>query len=443
MIYKNRLIETIKYKVDAVTVSPLSIKEDEEKLKIDDVTGRFYIPGSSVAGAFRNYYENYIGNDENSKNVLFGGSDTGMNRLVCYDAFTTDETIKRMVANRPGLKIDRRRLTEYYFLSMNKRSGSKFRRHFVNDGIRFSFEFDLNNYDEDCDFNRLQEQFERLLSAFAAGDILLGNNKTVGFGRFEIKSVQKAAYNLRAYKDVMNYLLREEKYEDITGSILYSSSFSHNVRFKITGKTATPLLIKDEVIRLSGEPDGVNIKNGEGKYIIPGSSLKGVIRTRAEKIVKTFNLDGGIIADIFGAATDKDTEGHISRLVCYDTALNNRKTGLYYKIKIDYFTGGVQKSALMTEETVMGELEIECVFNTYGLKQYEKNIGLLLLVFRDLCTGSLNIGGGYAVGRGYIKAGRLEVTDGIKEEKMVYDFGNPDKAVEEKFNSYISKLMVG
>ena len=435
------LIENIRYEVDAVTVTPLSIKGDEDRLKIDDITGKFYIPGSSIAGAFRSYYENYICKNSDSKSMLFGDSISGMNRLVCFDAFPSEDTIKKMLASRPGLKIDRRRLTEYYFVTMGKKSGSKFRRLYVNDGVRFSFIFELNNYEEECDFNKLQEDFEHLLGAFAAGDILLGNNKSVGFGRFEIKSVKKVAYNLRKYNDVLRYLLKETAFEDITESILNKKKFSRNVYFKITGKTATPLLIKDEEIRLHNQPDGINIKNGMDNFVIPGSSLKGALRTRAEKIVKTFpNLDYNIITNIFGVEAANQTEGHISRLICYDTVISNEKTGIYNKIKIDYFTGGVQKSALVSEETVMGDLVIECTFNTHGLKQYDKEIGLLLLVLRDLCTENLNVGGGYAVGRGYIRARKLEVID---EEKIVYDFVTPDKTVEEKLNSYISKLMVG
>lgn len=443
MIYKNKLFDAVTYKVDAVTVSPLSIKGDEENLKIDDKTGKFFIPGSSIAGTFRNYYENYIcKTGKENKNKLFGDSVTGINRLVCFDAFPVDGSVKRMVSSRPGLKIDRRRLTEYYFISpAGRRFGSKFKRQFVNEGVEFSFTFNLNNYDEDCDFNIVQEHFEQLLKAFAAGDILLGNNKTVGFGRFEIKSVKKEAYNLREYNDVIKYLLEEDKYEDITESILSGKNASDNVRFIVKAKTVTPLLIKDEVIRSHDEPDGINIKNAGNKFIIPGSSMKGVLRTRAEKIVKTFpNLDDSLIMNIFGVEADKENEASISRFICYDTEIKNSKTGIYNKIKIDYFTGGVQQSALVTEEAVMGDIEIECAFNTYGLGEYDKEIGLLLLVLRDLSTGDLNVGGGYAVGRGYVKADRLELID---KEKWVYDFETPDKSVEEKFNSYISKLMVG
>ena len=43
MIYKNKLITSILYKVNAVTVSPLSIKDGEDGLKVNESTGKAYI----------------------------------------------------------------------------------------------------------------------------------------------------------------------------------------------------------------------------------------------------------------------------------------------------------------------------------------------------------------------------------------------------------------
>jgi len=447
MIYKNKLVESIIYEIDAVTASPVSIKADRDTLKVDDVTGKFYIPGSSITGAFRNYYENYV--CQNKENILFGDSDSGMNRLICYDAFCADDSGRQMVSSRPGIRIDRRKLTGAYSISMGRKAGGKFKRLYVNDGIRFKFVFELNNYD-DCDFDQVQEQFEELLAAFAGGDILLGNSKTVGFGRFKINTIYKTAYNLEDYNSLKKYLLKESDdndKEDITKLILNKRDRNKNVRFIIKAKTTTPLLIKDEVVKSSKYPDGINIKNGSDEYVIPGSSLKGALRSRAEKIAETFPcIDRTLIDNIFGKAANEEEEASISRFVCYDTVIRNSKTGVYNKIKIDYFTGGVQQHALLQDETVMGDLEIECIFNPYGVLQndkekYDKEIGLLLLAIRDLCTEDLNIGGGYAVGRGLIKASMLELL--IGDERLIYNFESPDKQVEDQFNSYISKLMVG
>ena len=433
MIYKNKLITSILYKVNAVTVSPLSIKDGEDGLKVNESTGKAYIPGSSIAGAFRNYYENYICRDcNNDSNALFGGSDTGMSKVVCYDAFPLGDANKEMISSRPGIRIDREALSAV--------TGSKFKRTFLNEGIQFVFVFELNNYNEDDDFKKDQQQLENLIAAFAAGDILLGSNKTSGFGRFKVDIIEKVAYDLTNYEDMFRYLSKDTKASNITVSVLNKQLPSKNIRFKVSAKTTTPLLIKDEIIRSSDEPDGINIKNGSGDFIIPGSSLKGILRSRAEKLARTFScIDDTLITNIFGIESNDEDQAHISRLTCFDTKINNAKEGIYNKIKIDYFTGGVKQHALMQEETVMSDLEIECVFNTFGLENLNREVGLLLLVFRDLCTESLSVGGGYAVGRGYIKADTLQLIDG---ETFIYDFNSPDKHVEDKFNSYISELMI-
>lgn len=439
MIYKNKLIETIKYSVEATSISPVSIRDGEDCLKIDELTGKVYIPGSSIAGAFRNYYESYINTTCGSdNNRVFGGAETGISRVVFYDAFLIENTNKEMIASRPGIKIDSERMSVALSNSGSKKYGHKFKRQFLNEGNRFSFSFEFNNYEDECDFKKAQQEFEHLLRALAVGDISFGSNKMIGYGRFEINTVSKSLFNLRDFNDMFKYLLKETKDIDITEDIVNKGYSSSKVHFKISAKTATPLLIKDEVVRSSDEPDGINITDNKGNSIIPGSSLKGVLRSRAEKLVKTFpSIDKQVISNIFGLES-KDNDGHISRFNCFDTKIKDRKKGIYNKIKIDYFTGGVMQNALMNEETVMGDLEIECTFNISGLENYGEEIGLLLLVMRDLCSEDLNVGSGYAVGRGFIKAKTLTLFDG---HEMVYDFDSPDRQVEVNFNSYISKLM--
>jgi len=439
MIYKNRLLKTIRYNVKATTISPLSIRDSEDNLKIDEFTGKVYIPGSSVAGAFRNYYESYIDKscDENF-NELFGGKKTGMSQVVFYDSFLINDYVKEMISSRPGIKIDPKRLT-VEAADDTKKSGKKFNRQFLIEGLSFEFIFELNNYEDDAaKFEDKQRKFEDLLRAFSIGDISLGSNKMVGYGRFEVDSISKSVFDFSNMNDLLKYMLRENESNEITQDILDVGHKTSKVRFKIKGKTVTPVLIKDEVIRLSNEPDGINIKDSKGNYIIPGSAIKGVIRSRAERLHRTFScIDEKIITNIFGIES-KDDNGHISRLSCFDAIIRNPKKSIYNKIKIDYFTGGVMQGALMNDEVVMGDVEIELTFNTSGLDEYKREVGLLLLVLRDLSKEDLSIGSGYAVGRGYIKADTLELIDG---QKLVFDFKSPEQEVLKKFDSYISSLM--
>jgi len=440
MIYKNRLLKTIRYNVKATTVSPLAIRDDEDNIKIDEFTGRVYIPGSSVAGAFRNYYQNYIDMDSDEDfNELFGGKKSGMSQVVFYDSYLINDCVEEMISSRPGIKMDPKRLT-VESAGDAKKSGWKFKRQFLNEGLSFQFIFELNNYEDDAGkFEEKQRKFEDLLRALSIGDISLGSNKMVGYGRFKVDSISKSVFDFTNINDLLKYLLRETEDSEITQDILCVNRETSKVRFRIKGKTVTPILVKDEVIRLSNEPDGINIKDSKGNYIIPGSSIKGVIRSRAEKLHRTFPcIDEKIITSIFGIESKKDDDGHISRLTCFDSLIKNPKKSIYNKIKIDYFTGGVMQGALTDDEVVMGDVEIVCTFNTSGLNDYKKEVGLLLLVLRDLCKEDLGIGSGYAVGRGYIRADTLELYDG---EKFLFDFESPDKEVLKNFDSYISSLM--
>ncbi|HHV29773.1 MAG TPA: hypothetical protein GXX73_09315 [Clostridium sp.] len=439
MIYKNRLLKTIRYNVKATTISPLSIRDSEDNLKIDELTDKVYIPGSSVAGAFRNYYESYIDKNSNEDfNELFGGKKTGLSQVAFYDSYLINHYVEEMISSRPGIKMDPKRLTVEVSDDI-KKSGKKFKRQFLNEGLRFEFIFELNNYEDGAEkFEDKERKFEDLLRAFSIGDISLGSNKMVGYGRFKVDSISKSVFDFTNINDLLKFMLRETESNEITHDILDVEHKTSKVRFKIKGKTVTPVLVKDEVIRLSNEPDGINIKDSKGNYIIPGSSLKGIIRSRAERLQKTFPcIDKKIITNIFGIES-KDDDGQISRLSCFDSIIKKPMKNTYNKIKIDYYTGGIMQGALTDNEVVMGDLEIECTFNTSRLSDYQREVGLLLLVLRDLCKEDLSIGSGYAVGRGYIKADTLELFDG---EKLVFDFKSPDIEVLKKFDLYISNLM--
>jgi len=114
----------------------------------------------------------------------------------------------------------------------------------------------------------------------------------IGYGRFRVDSISKSVFDFTNINDLLKYMLMETDSTEITQDILGREQETSKVRFKIKGKTVTPLLVKDETVRLSNESDGINIKDSRGNYIIPGSSIKGVIRSRAERLHRTFPCIG-------------------------------------------------------------------------------------------------------------------------------------------------------
>ena len=65
----------------------------------------------------------------------------------------------------------------------------------------------------------------------------------------------------------------------------------------------------------AGAPDSENIRNGNGDYIIPGSSFKGAVRAQMEQILaylkcsKLIEKDSDLIEEAFGKKGDDETVG--------------------------------------------------------------------------------------------------------------------------------------
>ena len=200
--------------------------------------------------------------------------------------------------------------------------------------------------------------------------------------------------------------------------------------------TETPLLIKSGMERVE-DPDMFPVetfRNGGKEVFIPGSSLRGVIRSHAEKITRTLRqgkdpaccnpfekdknepdqacslclkeckkkLDATkiyemscLICKLFGSTENA------SRLVIRDAYLKDGCNGETEKrsgVGIDRFTGGASSGALFELEVVSSaEFETQIYIRNFELWQ----LGLLAYVFKDFKDGFVSIG--YGKSRGFGK----------------------------------------
>ncbi|WP_374048609.1 RAMP superfamily CRISPR-associated protein [uncultured Clostridium sp.] len=102
---------------------------------------------------------------------------------------------------------------------------------------------------------------------------------------------------------------------------------------------------------------------------------------------------------------------------------------IYYRIKIDKFTGGVMRGALLKERPVVGQVIIKLKYKKSKGEENKDNkaLGLLSLIFRDLAIGDLPIGSGSSIGRGRLKGEKISITNGKnKTEINVYKKDNLD-----------------
>jgi CRISPR/Cas system CSM-associated protein Csm3 (group 7 of RAMP superfamily) len=217
-------------------------------------------------------------------------------------------------------------------------------------------------------------------------------------------------------------------------------------RFTIhaTFKLASSLLIRSG--QASGEraPDVVHLQsqhNGKLKPVLSGTSLAGVLRHRAERIVNTLGNDTALIDELFGPdfSNDRSKQAQASRLVVHESIIQGtteKNELVQNRIAIDRFTGGAYHGALFNEQPIFGsdetyiKLDLELRQNREKKVEHRNaEIGLLLLLLKDLWTEDLPIGGTSSIGRGRLqgKKATLSLYKSQQKEPESWTISQPDK----------------
>ena len=172
---------------------------------------------------------------------------------------------------------------------------------------------------------------------------------------------------------------------------------------------------------------------GKDTVIIPGSSLKGVIRTRYEKIVKLF---GGECCNIFDHNNScnkpanwknksyEEKKRYVYTKICPVCQLFGSQaiiSKIYFAdaypvgeyvvsertgVAINRITGAAQKNALYDFEVVEeATFQVEITLKNYELYQ----IALLMYVLKDLDEGYVRLGSATTRGTGRMEVTRLDI----------------------------------
>lgn len=231
---------------------------------------------------------------------------------------------------------------------------------------------------------------------------------------------------------------------------------------KIT--TTGPLLVRSSHATISGASmtPVLTRRESEWEVYLPGSSLKGVVRSHLEKISRT--LSQGVVCNPFQKVGEPDTScsaalqqrksrdeeitseiayrdacpicrlfgstHFIGRLSINDAYLVDRNklnvTELRDGVGIDRFTGGSYPGALFDLEAVSTDVEFET--NIY-LRNFETwQLGMVMLIVQDMEDGLVRIGSGRSRGLGSVKGevNKLvlnHVTAGAIPAKQIWGMG--------------------
>lgn len=401
-----------RYRVELInkTVMNISNENNEPIVLEDEDSMKVYLPGTTMAGAFRSY----VLNNYNSKlaDEMFGANNN-ISKVFVYDSYSELKSYEI----RPAVCIDK-------FTGTGKEKG-KFDRQYIGTGHLFQLNVEVYSDTED----KRQEYTEVMYSVLAAvnnGDIMIGSYKSIGAGAFAVKDIQEETIDMNKKKNLIDYLLRKEHYRCLDKNKILNKNSSNIVTFELAGHLKTPILVKGYDSLDYHRPDGENMR-AKDKYFIPGSTIKGVIRSEAERVLKSLNkielADDifGTSDDIFGTSKESEKKS-ASRVRFFDTTIDNKLQSVYNRIKIDKFTGGVRKTALLNDEPLMGDVKIIGKYRYDKDNMYSKaEVGLLSIIFKNIAIGEISFGGSTSIGRGRIDGRILEIKKG-DEVLFKYDF---------------------
>ncbi|WP_269849663.1 hypothetical protein [Methanosarcina horonobensis] len=142
--------------------------------------------------------------------------------------------------------------------------------------------------------NNSKEKYQKILATLIDvlknGKLSIGAKTNSGFGRCELQDIHVIHLDFNNKNDVLEWLKQEWQKSDYQGEgsewkmepyLIENRTFSIDAKFAIKNSI---------IIRAYSEkanmPDSTSLTSA-GKYVLPGTSLKGAIRHRALKILKT------------------------------------------------------------------------------------------------------------------------------------------------------------
>lgn len=403
------------------------------------------IPGTTIAGALRNYLRSrlygYNGkelsvDDKQSELArLFGPTRESGEELSDFQSMLIVDdglSINATTTLRDGVRIDPTSNTAYID---EERGGAKFDVELLQPGTKFLLNFEVL-LTKEMGAKSVVPALVVALEGLESGVIHLGLRKRRGYGQCKVDGWSIRQYELGKPKQLCEWLQSPTVIEPDkqalrpirslladfnlnTESTLPDHRCYFDVRATFSLKGSS-LLIRSGFGEADNGPDMVHLHStdeyGNRVPVIPGTSWAGVLRHRALRIVNTIKresqIEQEIVEAMFGSMPKQGQKvGTASRLIVNETPVRHGQVLYQTRVRIDRFTGGALETALFEQAPIYGTADTEVDFHVRLLDPQPHEKGLLLLLLKDLWTQDLPVGGESSVGRGRLSGLHATVTE--------------------------------
>ncbi|ASS99761.1 MULTISPECIES: RAMP superfamily CRISPR-associated protein [Geobacillus] len=375
--------------------------------------GKAFIPGTTLAGVFRNYLVS-TGLSREVIATMFGqsveeSSQTTLSRLFVSDAHIVDE--ENCLEVRDGVRIDHKTKTAI--------DRGKFDYEVVKKGTKFLLKLELVLRECD-DAEKLQTVLFVLLDAMQKEKMAIGAKKQRGFGYGKLRDVEVLRLDFmdkekkHAYVEQWIHFDWREfsgniSVDELNRNVDLGMKEQQSIKIKVPLQNVSSLMIRNYRNSTDFAEKSVDYAQlcSNGIPIIPGTSWAGAFRHRMQQMMEQLYESSGKTAfsdlarekinDLFGYVDEQKKQSKMSRIRFHETVVFKGMLIKNTRVKIDRFTGGAADGALFDELPVYGG-ETQLVIEIREAK--DEDIGLLLLALKDLLKGYLAIGGETSIGRG-------------------------------------------
>lgn len=449
---KAKILETIQITGDITVTSPLLIGDGEKNNEAVDalvLRNRYdkpYIPATSLAGVLRHHVVNYLEEDTSQvmRNIIFGSLDQGaavktgdhQSILRVYDVVLTgaDGTSDVSIVTRDGVRLEHYRRVA--------KDGHKFDYEAIDKGAIGTVAMECiirqghldvlkkidNSLTDTQALTMIREAVFTVANMLHTG-IGVGRYTTKGFGQIQSQNVEAHVFQLQTIDSISKWVMRDQ--QKPSGDMVHKGQsvtpkMPHLFHMKVWANIDSALIVR--TISQHSDVDSTMLMSRDD-YVIPGSSIKGVLRHHSQSILEkmgvwegwngteqTDTTNASRFVSLFGGmmATNalKLYKSRVSVSEAYIAPSKAIRKMKQTRNRIDRFTGGTIDSALFDSEPIW---QVENPKE--GIVSFEVNVqncvedeaGLMFVLLRDLWMGKLTFGGEASIGRGRLRGVRAEV----------------------------------
>ena len=340
--------------------------------------GEPFIPGTSLCGVLRDWLANV---DAVAVPKIFGDLKEMQSSIQADDIALEDGKI----ISRDGVRIDS--------VTGAGVDGGKYDYEAVERGATGSLRL-LVTLRGVHDVEKISNVVARLLGKLQDG-IRLGALTSKGFGRAAAENLRADFYDFRNKADVAAWFTGKGAANKILPSTENFSASEDDFVVDAAFQFNSSFIIRDGDATLKSRED----------FVLPGTSLKGILRHRAEYILSRLGIDAKTLNGLMGSSSDDQKIK--SRFIVAESyiAPENFAEVEHTRTKIDRFTGGTLQGTLFTTTPAYQKnFDAPTLSIRFEIRNAaDSDAGLAIFLLRDLWLGRVAVGGEKSIGRGTLK----------------------------------------